>query len=94
MSTVTEPSAAHDFEAPVAVTADGPRLVAGRCSHCESVAFPRRASCNACGGGDVERHLLPATGTLWSFTVQGFAPKSPPFVGAFEPFGVGYVEFA
>ena len=36
-------------------------------------------------------------GTLWTWTVQGFPPKSPPYLGdtdpdSFEPFGVGYVE--
>ena len=39
---------------------------------------------------------LGRRGTLWTWTVQGFAPKSPPYRGAtdeqFEPFGVGYVE--
>jgi uncharacterized protein len=34
---------------------------------------------------------------LWTWTVQGFPPKAPPYVGnadpkTFEPFGVGYVE--
>lgn len=37
---------------------------------------------------------LPREGSLWSFTVQRFRPKSPPYVGpeAFEPYAVGYVE--
>lgn len=40
---------------------------------------------------------LDRRGTLWTWTVQGFPPKSPPFAGdadpaTFEPFGVGYVE--
>ena len=38
---------------------------------------------------------LPAVGTLWTWTVQRFPPKSPPFVpppGGFAPFAVGYVE--
>jgi len=31
---------------------------------------------------------------LWSYTVQRFAPKSPPYLAAepFQPFAVGYVE--
>ncbi|MEO6156529.1 MAG: OB-fold domain-containing protein, partial [Ilumatobacteraceae bacterium] len=33
----------------------------------------------------------------WTWTVQGFPPKSPPYAGrtdqaGFEPFGVGYIE--
>ena len=40
--------------------------------------------------------LLPRTGSLWTWTIQGFRPKSPPYRGndtdeTFEPFGVGYV---
>jgi uncharacterized OB-fold protein len=37
---------------------------------------------------------LPSQGTLWSYTVQRFPPKSPPYAGAqpFEPFALGYVE--
>jgi uncharacterized OB-fold protein len=37
---------------------------------------------------------LPSRGILWSFTIQRFAPKSPPYraAGAFLPFAVGYVE--
>jgi uncharacterized OB-fold protein len=34
---------------------------------------------------------------LWSWTVQGFLPKSPPYAGketaqTFVPYGVGYVQ--
>lgn len=37
---------------------------------------------------------LPRHGRLWSFTVQRFRPKSPPYAGpdAFEPYAVGYVD--
>jgi len=38
---------------------------------------------------------LPAEGVLWSWTVQRFAPKSPPYVppaDGFRPFALGYVE--
>ena len=39
--------------------------------------------------------VLSSNGTVWGFTVQRFAPKSPPYVvpeGGFVPFAVGYVE--
>ena len=41
-----------------------------------------------------EQIELPQRGVLWSYTVQRFAPKSPPFLadGPFEPFAIGYVE--
>ena len=41
---------------------------------------------------------LPAEGKLWSYTVQRFRPKTPPYIGAdddanFKPFALGYIEF-
>jgi uncharacterized protein len=43
-----------------------------------------------------ERIHLPNSGTLWSYTVQRFAPKAPPYKGTepFQPFAVGYIELA
>jgi uncharacterized OB-fold protein len=40
---------------------------------------------------------LSTTGKLWSWTIQGFPPKSPPYARretpeSFIPYGVGYVE--
>jgi uncharacterized OB-fold protein len=43
----------------------------------------------------VEEHLLARGGPLWTWTIQCFPPKSPPYSGnaeEFEPYGVGYVE--
>lgn len=40
---------------------------------------------------------LPAEGTLWTWTVQRFAPKSPPYAlecAQFSPFALGMVELA
>jgi uncharacterized OB-fold protein len=58
--------------------------------------FPLRSRCPACASAAVERILLPDRGTLWTWTVQGFRPPSPPYAGSrsgeFVPFGVGYVE--
>jgi uncharacterized OB-fold protein len=53
-----------------------------------------RERCASCGGA-LERTLLPRRGTLWTWTTQGFEPKSPPYLpdeGEFRPFVVGYVE--
>jgi uncharacterized OB-fold protein len=43
---------------------------------------------------DYDRVALEPVGRLWSWTIQRFRPKSPPYVGpeTFEPFAVGYVE--
>jgi uncharacterized protein len=44
----------------------------------------------------MEERLLPRRGSLWTWTIQGFRPKSPPYRDddpeSFEPYGVGYVE--
>ena len=85
---------APDPAAPLELTEEGPRLVAGRCVECSGYTFPLRERCPACGGA-VERILLPPRGTLWTWTTQGFEPK-PPYVpdddGDFVPYAVGYVE--
>lgn len=75
-------------------TKDGVRLIGSRCRNCGTATFPSQASCAKCTSLDVVDELLPSTGLLWSWTVQRFRPKSPPYTGSteFEPFGVGYVE--
>jgi uncharacterized OB-fold protein len=72
---------------------DEPRLIGSSCRACGTTTFPKRASCPRCTGTEMEMRLLHRTGTLWSYTVQGFRPK-PPYAGPedFEPYGVGYVE--
>lgn len=74
---------------------DDPRLIGGVCARCGSVAFPRPRSCARCTGQEIDEKALSPTGTLWSWTIQRFAPK-PPFVatGPFVPYGVGYVDLA
>lgn len=54
--------------------------------------FPARPA----GDNRFDRVLLPRQGRLWSWTVQRFRPKSPPYAGpeAFEPYAVGYVALA
>jgi uncharacterized OB-fold protein len=71
------------------------QLWGSRCPECGTVTFPKQGSCPRCTAGGMERCELPSEGTLWSWTVQGFPPKSPPYAGSagdFEPYGVGYVE--
>jgi len=59
--------------------------------------FPVQSGCPRCSGVDTETVELGRTGTLWTWTVQGFPPKAPPYLGntdpkTFQAFGVGYVE--
>lgn len=75
---------------------DEPQLIGGRCTSCGSVTFPVYPSCARCGSVDVEQHLLPRRGTLWTFTTQEFLPKEPYASGetteTFTPYGVGIVQ--
>ena len=75
---------------------DEPRLIGGKCPACGAVTFPVQGSCARCGSVDVEQHLLPRRGTLWTFTTQEFLPKEPYAGGetmeTFWPYGVGLVQ--
>jgi uncharacterized OB-fold protein len=75
-----------------------PRLIGSRCGSCGTITFPRQPSCPRCASLDVEERPLARRGTLWTWTIQCFPPKSPPYVPVdpdeFEPYGVGYVELA
>jgi uncharacterized OB-fold protein len=74
---------------------EGPRLIAGRSRANGEMRFPMPKGPEADLYEAVE---LAAEGRLWSYTVQRFRPKTPPYIGAddersFRPFAVGYVEF-
>ena len=77
-------------------TEQEPRLIGSACQSCGTVTFPRQASCPRCTSEDVHARELATRGTLWTWTIQCFAPKSPPYpeagVEEFEPYGVGYIE--
>ncbi len=65
-----------------------PRLIGGRNRATGRIVFP----CPE--GSDYQPHPLGRQGTLWSYTIQRYRPKSPPYAGpeAFEPWAVAYVE--
>jgi len=73
-----------------------PALLASRCEDCGVASFPAAESCMACSGQHVAIEELPNRGTLWTWTVQRFMPKSPyasdETAETFQPYGVGYVE--
>lgn len=76
---------------------DDPHLLGSTCKTCHAVTFPQKKSCPRCCSQEVAPTELAQRGTLWTWTVQEFAPKSPPYasseaVGQFAPFGIGYVE--
>lgn len=71
-----------------------PHLLGSECRACGTTTFPAQASCARCTAVDSAVVALPSRGTLWTWTLQGFAPK-PPFalpVADFSPFPVGYVD--
>lgn len=63
-----------------------PALIGGRDPETGRIVFPHAPGFDAVP--------LQRRGTIWSWTVQRFAPKSPPYAGPspFEPFALGYVE--
>ena len=71
-----------------------PRLIGGRRHSDGRIVFPMPK------GAEAALHdptPLSPEGTLWSFTVQRFRPKTPPYAGVegerdFTPYAVGYVE--
>lgn len=70
------------------VTAEEPpRLVGGRSLATGRIVFP----CPE--GSDFDPVPLKREGRLWSYTIQRFRPKSPPYAGPlnFEPWALGYV---
>lgn len=73
-----------------------PRLLGSRCQQCQRLTFPCQDSCSACCSNDMCTEELPNKGTLWTWTVQRFMPKSPYNSGetmeTFQPYGVGYIE--
>ena len=65
-----------------------PRLIGGRERATGRIVFP-------CPPGDgYEPYPLHREGRVWSYTIQRFRPKSPPYAGPenFEPYAVAYIE--
>lgn len=64
-----------------------PRLIGGRNRVTGRIVFP--CPVNA----EFEPFPLKRTGILWSYTIQRYRPKSPPYAGpeAFRPWAVAYV---
>ena len=76
--------------------ASNPVLLGGKCPHCGEVSFPAQLSCRNCSQNDSKLVELGDRGSLWTWTIQNFLPKSP-YVSdetaeTFKPYGVGYIE--
>jgi uncharacterized protein len=70
-----------------------PRLIGARRKSDGEIIFPMPIGDAA---EDYDAVALSPTGTLWSWTIQSFRPKTPPYIGPddFVPFAIGYVELA
>lgn len=67
-----------------------PRLLGGHDRYTGRIVFPCPAD---------DRYVsipLKRSGTVWSYTIQRFRPKTPPYTGPsiFVPFAIAYVELA
>ncbi|MBW8812797.1 MAG: OB-fold domain-containing protein [Caulobacterales bacterium] len=76
------------------VVGDTPHLIGGRRKSDGRMVFPLPTGPEAANFDAVR---LAPEGKLWSFTVQRFRPKSPPYAGVeseadFKPYALGYVE--
>jgi uncharacterized OB-fold protein len=73
-----------------------PHLIGGRRKDDGKVVFPKPVGAE---GRNYDALRLSPEGRLWSYTVQRFRPKSPPYAGdddetSFRPYALGYVELA
>ncbi len=73
-----------------------PELLGSRCRQCGEATFPAQNDCRSCSGRETDVVTLGSRGTLWTWTIQSFMPKSPYHSDetpeTFKPYGVGYVE--
>jgi uncharacterized protein len=55
-----------------------PKLVGSRCRDCGVVLLGRRVRCENCSSKNLGSETFSSTGTIYSFTIQRYAPP-PPF---------------
>lgn len=80
----------------IALEGKAPVLMGSQCASCGEVYFPASTGCTRCCATEMVPYALGGSGSLWSWTIQGFQPKAPYNGGEseaeFQPYGVGYVE--
>ena len=85
---MTAPESSRAIAEGIFTTGAAPRLIGGQDRATGRIVFPRPAG---------DRHdaiMLGNRGTIWSWTIQRFRPKSPPYAGPadFTPYAMAYVE--
>jgi uncharacterized OB-fold protein len=71
-----------------------PAMHGSRCPACIATVYPAQDICPRCAAPTTPVELS-TVGRLWTWTVQRFAPKAPPYVvppEGFRSFALGYVE--
>ncbi|GIR36247.1 MAG: hypothetical protein CM15mP49_16320 [Actinomycetota bacterium] len=63
---------------------DDPRLLGSQCQDCGAIIFPMQSGCPRCASDDTKPKELGTRGKLWTWTIQGYPPKSPPYAGDVE----------
>jgi uncharacterized OB-fold protein len=75
---------------------DKPQLIASRCKKCGTVTFPKAAFCANPDCEKVRENVevikLSNRGTIWTWTVQIYAPPAPFKKEPFEPYGIGMID--
>jgi uncharacterized OB-fold protein len=74
-----------------AIGADGPTLLAGRCSACGGLHFPFEATCPYCAASPCEETGVGPEARLWLYTA---VTSRPPGYRGPLPYGFGVVELA
>jgi uncharacterized OB-fold protein len=76
---------------------DDPRIIAGKCTKCGTVTFPRSVMCpNPDCEKDrenIEEIRLSKRGKLYNYTYQIYSPPPPFRKEPFEPYGIAMVDF-
>src|SRR5690349_7694896 len=80
----SEPIQDMSDESEIFTFEQGQFLIGTRCENCGQSALGRRSVCSKCVSSDVVTVPLPATGSLYSFTVLHIASA--------EPRALGYVD--
>jgi len=92
---MSSPQTVVSAEGLFADTPNGPRLLGSRCTSCSTPYFPRASGCHNpnCDHSQIEDAEFGPRGTLWSVTIQSYAPPAPVICPEpYSPYAVGVVD--
>ncbi len=95
ITSMSSPESVLSAEGLFADTPAGPRLLGSRCASCSTPYFPRTTGCHHpdCDHAQIQDAEFGPRGTLWTVTIQSYAPPAPvicpePYV----PYAVGVID--